>query len=135
MHSAHYTTLKVENQNAFSMNIVEINPNGAGTLGQFLATALSLTTLSVYVIVAYQIEIKVPRAVVENEDEDEATTTHYGGHARRHKRRESEEEPLKMTALERAFWPIVLIRTLLDRWKRKNERKSSIGLAYRASSS
>lgn len=122
----HYMTLKVEHQNAFSMNIVEINPKGAGTLGQFLAAALSLTALSVYVIVAYQIEIKVPRAIVE--DEDEATTSPYVGHARRRKRRESEEEILKMTAVERAFWPIVLIRTLLNRWKRKSERKSLIGL-------
>jgi len=50
------------------------------------------------------------------------------GHARRRKRRESEEEILKMTAVERAFWPIVLIRTLLNGWKRKSERKSLIGL-------
>jgi len=122
-------TLKVENQNAYSMNIVEINPEGAGTLGQFLAVALSLTALSTYIIVAYQIEIKVPRAVVEDDDDD-VISPYAPGHARRSKRRESEEDILKMTALERAFWPIVLIRTLLDRWKRKKERKSLIGLSY-----
>jgi len=94
-------TLKVENQ-----KIVEIDPTCAGTLAQFLTVALSLMTLLIYVVIAYRIEIKVPCVLVE--DEDDASTS---GHARRC---ESEEDTLKLSALERVFWPIVLMREHLQ---------------------
>ncbi|KAF8516401.1 hypothetical protein JB92DRAFT_2810383 [Gautieria morchelliformis] len=40
--------------NAFGMNVIEINPDSSGTLGHYFATALPLTALTMWFVVALQ---------------------------------------------------------------------------------
>jgi Mg2+ and Co2+ transporter CorA len=42
--------------NVFSMNVVEINPSGQETLGNYIASAISLTVFAAWVAIALQVE-------------------------------------------------------------------------------
>lgn len=93
----------VENQivfpKAYSIAVTEIDPE---TLDRYMLVAMSLLTLSIYVMMAYHIE------AILVEDKDSATTP-YVFHAG------SRESKRKWSALERVFWPIGLIRIRLNR--------------------
>lgn len=94
------------------MNIIPINPQGATTTWEFFALTVPLTILSSYVIVAYQLEIRVPQqpsddddGIVETEDSSDKMTLK------------------KLSFWKRVFWPVVLVSVLLDRLKARVKEK------------
>ena len=92
------------------MNIDIINPQGYTSLWAYFAVTLPLTLLSVYVITAYQLEIKEARQNFEDEDNDLSDNMVV--------------KPLSFW--DRVFWPVVLGSMLLDRLKSRNEMEKSV---------
>ena len=92
------------------MNINNINPQGYTSLWAFFAVTLPLTMLSVYVITAYQLEIKEPRQDPDDEDKDST----------------EKMVVIPLSFWDRVFWPVVLGSMLLDRLKSRNKKEESI---------
>jgi hypothetical protein len=107
------------------MNITVINPYGKGTLSQYLAVALPLTALSIWIIIGYQFRIKEPRRRqgMQRGSEDFPTTPG----STTPQQRVSELTLMKLSLWDRVFWPVVLLRTFINRWKRV-ERTAALGL-------
>jgi hypothetical protein len=79
-------------QNVWSMNIKPINPAGDTTLWEYFALSLPLTIISIYVIVAYQLDIKIPQRKSSDDGtpEDEGTKNYMK----------------ELTFWNRVFWPV-----------------------------
>lgn len=91
------------------MNVVNINPGGDTTLWEYFALSLPLTVLSIYIIVAYQLDIKIPRGKSSDDGTPEGEDT---------------ENRKELTFWNRVFWPVVLVSLLLVMLKSKKKGKS-----------
>ena len=98
------------------MNIREINPGTKGTLLHFLAAVIPLTLITIWLIVAYQIQATTPRFNL-NRDEDEGADAE--GLERRHGLYDG-TTPLKtLSWWTRLSWPVVLVSSLFEKKDRK----------------
>jgi len=91
------------------MNIININPNGGTTLWEYFALSLPLTILSIYIIVAYQLDIKIPQRKSSNDGTPEGEGT----------------EDKDLTLWDRVFWPVVLVSLLLNMLKSNMSKKGT----------
>lgn len=112
-------TLHSTSQSIWSMNIDVILPQSSTKLWEYFAVTFPLMVLSAYVIVAYQLEIKIPsRKPSDDEDVEEDNDT------------ERNVTLKELTFWNRVFWPAFLVWVLLARWrwKTKETTKSVFGL-------
>ncbi|TFK31606.1 hypothetical protein BDQ12DRAFT_707942 [Crucibulum laeve] len=108
---------------AFGMNVVEINPGSGPTLSQYFATAIPLTAITIWIVVAFQIQIKQSPAEVAVEINDSETEEKV--------KRVTTPEPSNVRALKklglwsRLGWPAVLFSALFqERMERRRQRRS-----------
>ena len=105
------------------MNIIEINPDESAsnmTLAKYFEVALPLTFVTVWVVIAYQINIEDPRAMLDGLDKDQRV---FGAPTRqltwqneialktRGKRYR------KLGIFSKLLWPFFLIMNMLERKK------------------
>lgn len=113
------------------MNIGEINPGTKGTLLHFFAAVIPLTLITIWLIVAYQIQATLPRFRF-NRDEDEGAEAEgleksYGLY--------DGSTPLKtLSWWTRLSWPVVLVSSLFEKKNRKKQR-GKLGNRYSISGS
>jgi hypothetical protein len=91
------------------MNIVNLNPDGGTTLWEYFALSLPLTILSIYIIVAYQLDVKIPQRKSSDNGIPEG---------------EDIEDKKELTFWNRVFWPVVLVSLFVDMLKSKKKEKS-----------
>lgn len=119
----------------FGMNVVEINPDGLGTLGHYAAVALPLTAVTIWIIVAYQIQIKDPRAELLAEtapkqpnmthtvDADEPTPPFYTMGI------PDRQGPMtgykRLDLWSRIWWPAVMVSTMMERRNSRREMQQT----------
>ncbi|KAH9476036.1 hypothetical protein JR316_0011605 [Psilocybe cubensis] len=110
----------------FGMNVREINPDGNVDLPHYIAAAIPLTAVTIWIIVAYQIQITEPQmrnaaaeaAGLPNE-ESKYAFYRFGKHSGRN----SDEKQLDIWA--RLWWPVILISSMTNQMKRKwKERRT-----------
>jgi hypothetical protein len=108
------------------MNVKEINPNGFAKLYQYLAATFLFTALTVWIIVAYQIQIvEHEPCSTDGECNDEPSQYTYfafgggdvGGEGGRFKH---------LNLRDRFFWPVALISTLIERRKKLKEIRAQV---------
>ena len=99
-------------QNVWSMNVTAINPEGGTTLWEYFALSLPLTILSIYVIVAYQLDVKIPQRKASGKGITEGEVN------------EDNVSFRELTFWNRVFWPAVLVSLVLDMLRSKKEEKS-----------
>ena len=105
------------------MNIKEINTDSYAHLYQYVAAAVAFTAMTVWIIVACQIQIKEPEPCsADGEAADERSQYTYfafgggdGNDGRRFKH---------LNLWDRLTWPIVLISTMIERRKKLKEMRA-----------
>jgi hypothetical protein len=121
----------------FGMNVVEINPDGLATLAHYAAVAIPLTAVTIWIIVAYQIQIKDPRAELLAEtvyEQAGASTTEIPDVGERTLPVPSLGVPNKqgpkvgykrLDLWSRILWPAVMISTMIERRNSKREMQQT----------
>ena len=109
------------------MNVTEINPDGSGKLHQYIAAAISLTVITVWLIIAYQIQIREP-APCSADSEDTYEPLQYTYFAFGGGGGGDDERPFKhLNFRDRLLWPVVLASTLIERRKKLKEMRAKTG--------
>ncbi|KAF8178471.1 hypothetical protein BJ912DRAFT_908008 [Pholiota molesta] len=105
----------------FGMNIAELNPGSYGTLAHYMATAVPFTIFTIWIIVAYQIQIKDPHGATDAAVERGA---HAGSGALLQEHR---AVGLRRLAFwERLWWPVLLMSTMMERQRLRKERRRAM---------
>jgi len=113
------------------MNIGEINPGTKGTLLHFFAAVIPLTLITIWLIVAYQIQATLPRfKFSRNEDEDDEAE----GLERRYVLYDGTTRLKTLSWWTRLSWPVVLVFSLFEKRNRKKQR-GNLGNRYSISGS
>lgn len=99
------------------MNIDEIAPGSVPTLGRYIATAIPLTILTIWIIVAYQIQIRDP----QTEQNLSGVPFDEGGLLGTNTQLRPGFKHLDIW--DRVWWPAVLMSTFIERRKIRNERR------------
>jgi hypothetical protein len=110
-------------QSAFGMNIIEINPEESAssmTLAKYFEVSLPLTFVTVWIVIAYQINIEDPRAVLDMFNKDQRI---FDGQARELTwqneiaLKASGKRYRKLGVFSKLLWPFFLIMNILERKK------------------
>jgi len=108
------------------MNIKEINQDSYAKLYQYVAAAISFTAITVWIIVAFQIQIKEPEepcsadgAVADERSQYTCFAFGGGGGGTNDGRRFKH-----LNLWDRLTWPIVLISTMIERRKKLKEMRA-----------
>jgi len=101
----------------FSMNVTFLNPQGLVTVGQYVAIVVPLTLLTVWIVIALEIDIK---QVKDGDSDDETAKVRYGY---KHQNRLAREET-EMGSWARFCWPFILISIALGERRGRNKRKN-----------
>jgi hypothetical protein len=104
------------------MNVKEINPKSLATVSQYLATAISLTAITIWMIVAYHIQIKGPEPSGDESTDEFSLYSYFafGGAGEGNDKR-----PFRhLNVWTRLSWPVVFFSTLIERRKRLNDRRA-----------
>lgn len=113
-------------QTVFGMNVTEINPDGLVDLAHYVAVAIPLTIVTIWIIVAYQIQItesssREPVECDDEQDEPSPLRTFYG--FGRGNNKAGEGATMKQLDMwDRLWWPVLLISSIIDKIKRRKER-------------
>ncbi|KAF9473382.1 hypothetical protein BDN70DRAFT_867464 [Pholiota conissans] len=108
---------------AFGMNVTELSPGSYGTLAHYFATAIPFTIFTIWIIVAYQIQIRDPRSAegLLQEEEEPVESKDLGGLL---------QNPQvaafrRMDFWERLWWPAILVSTMMERKKLRQELRKA----------
>ncbi|CAA7262488.1 unnamed protein product [Cyclocybe aegerita] len=117
----------------FGMNVTIINPESFATLPQYVVAAISLTLLTIWIIVAYQIQIKAPPPTSADADEKDGgekseQASEYTYHGFGKSREETTERFMKLDLWGRLGWPVLLLFSFLERRKWFKERRARLGV-------
>lgn len=115
----------------FGMNVGEINPGTKGTLLHFFAAVIPLTLITIWLIVAYQIQATTPRFKFDG-DEDEGAEAE--GSEKRYGLYDGTTPPRTLSWLTRLSWPVVLVSSLFEKKDRK-KKGAKLGNRYSISGS
>jgi hypothetical protein len=106
------------------MNIAELNPGSYGTLAQYMAIAVPFTIFTIWIIVAYQIQIRDPHGAEGASDAAVERGAHAGSGALLQERR---AVVLRRLAFwERLWWPVLLMSTMMERQRLRKERRRAV---------
>ncbi|KAF8066879.1 hypothetical protein FPV67DRAFT_1670352 [Lyophyllum atratum] len=100
----------------FGMNVVEINPESNGTLVQYVATAIPMTVVTVWVIVAFRFHPGNPRRAGLRE----------GDAMEDYNKEERIGRSALWNMLGRVGWPIMIILELVERRRVKTGSRSRV---------
>ena len=113
------------------MNIREINPGTKGTLLHFFEAVIPLTLITIWLIVAYQIQATIPRLKFNRHVDEGAEAEDLEGRYMLY----DGTTPLKtLSWWTRLSWPVVLVSSLFDKKVRK-KRRGNLGNWYSISGS
>ncbi|KAF8181582.1 hypothetical protein BJ912DRAFT_979394 [Pholiota molesta] len=108
----------------FGMNIAELNPGSYGTLAHYMAIAVPFTIFTIWIIVAYQIQIRDPHGAEGASDAAVERGAHAGSGALLQERR---AVGLRRLAFwERLWWPVLLMSTMMERQRLRKERRRAM---------
>ncbi|KJA17687.1 hypothetical protein HYPSUDRAFT_46166 [Hypholoma sublateritium FD-334 SS-4] len=105
----------------FGMNVTALNPGSYGTLAKYIATAVPLTVLTIWVIVAFQIQIPDPHADKVVKAQRSEGSLDEGNLL---DQRQTAAGFKRLDLWERIWWPIVLLSTFMERRRLRNEMLS-----------
>lgn len=102
------------------MNVREINPESLVDLPHYIAAAIPLTALTIWIIVAYQIQLTEPRmrnAAAESAGlpKEESRYAFYGFG----KRGGGDAGEKQLDIWARLWWPVILFSSMLNQMKRR----------------
>ena len=100
------------------MNVTALNPGSYGTLAKYIATAVPLTVVTIWVIVAFQIQIPDPHADKAVKAQTSKGPLDEGGLL---DQRQTAAGFKRLDLWERIWWPIVLLSTFMERRRIRNE--------------
>jgi len=112
----------------FGMNVTILQPKDQvnATLSQYFAVAVPLTIITIWIIVAFQIQMKEPPPWRAEEDDKVDTASRYSYN----RNNTAESEVIKqLNVWDRLLWPVALLSTMLDRRKRRKEKEMRLGLS------
>jgi hypothetical protein len=113
------------------MNIGEINPGTKGTLLHFFAAVIPLTLITIWLIVAYQIQTTIPRFKFNRDGDEDAEAD---GLERRYVLYDGTTPLRTLSWWTKLSWPVVLVSSLFERKNRKKQR-GKLGNRYSISGS
>lgn len=111
------------------MNVDEINPGTLANLPHYVAIALPLTAVTIWIIVAYQIQITEPR--IRSGGNEASGGFEAGKPASRYTfygfgpSRENDATERRLDIWGRLWWPIILLSSALDKMKQKRKERSA----------
>lgn len=103
------------------MNVAELSPGTYGTLGHYVATAIPFTIFTIWIIVAYQIQIRDPHSAEGLLEEPIEKTEEPGPLLQGQKVAGFR----RMDLWERLWWPAILVSTMMERRKQRRETRKA----------
>jgi hypothetical protein len=101
------------------MNVEEINPDSLATLPQYFATAIPLTVLTVWIMVAFQFH---PGSSRRSRSQD----SHHNDLVLGMDNVDRVERSLIWRTVGRIGWPVMLALDLVERWRARRRKLHSI---------
>ncbi|KAF4609856.1 hypothetical protein D9613_010436 [Agrocybe pediades] len=110
----------------FGMNVSEINPEGLMDLAHYVAVAIPLTIVTIWIIVAYQIQITESsiRDTDDSQAEPSSSHTFYGYGKRTADGGGNGVKVKELDMWDRLWWPVLLMSSIVDKIKRRRQRAS-----------
>ncbi|EDR06191.1 uncharacterized protein LACBIDRAFT_300414 [Laccaria bicolor S238N-H82] len=104
----------------FGMNIREINPGTKGTLLHFFVAVIPLTLITIWLIVAYQIQATIPRLKFKRSEDEGAEAEDLEG---RYMLYDGTTRLKTLSWWTRLSWPVVLVSSLFEKkiWKKRRQ--------------